>query len=115
MAPYEQGFLLSEVPFGTGMTDQRALFAMLRKHNPRINAVTELITRDPLKVPVLSDDYYRSLPDQRDRRDRWLAMVKARQTALPMAEQLTAAQRYQLEEDNSRQVCAWGVANLTRV
>ncbi|WP_188945479.1 sugar phosphate isomerase/epimerase family protein [Polymorphobacter multimanifer] len=31
VALYEDGFLLAEVPFGTGMTDQKALFAIMRK------------------------------------------------------------------------------------
>ncbi len=84
VAPYEEGFLLSEVVFGTGCTDQKALFEIARKYNPRIQATEELITRDPLKIPVLTEKYYAVFPaEMRARRDPFLAMVKAKQTELP--------------------------------
>ena len=114
VAPYDKGFLMSEVQFGSGITDQKALFALMRQHNPRINAVAELITRDPLKIPVLTDDYYRSFPRaQRQRRDRWMAMVTAKQTKLPYTSQLTPLQQLQAEEDNNRTTFVWGLRNLT--
>ena len=114
VAPYEQGFLLSEVRFGQGVTDQKALFAEMRRHNPRVNPIAELITRDPLKIPVLTDDYYRSFPPaQRERRDRWMAMVRAKQTALPTVSGLSPAQQLQAEEDNNRSTFTWGLQNLT--
>jgi sugar phosphate isomerase/epimerase len=114
VAPYEGGFLLSEVVFGTGATDQKALFEMARKFNPRINATEELITRDPLRVPVLTDDYYRPFPaEMRTRRDAWMAMVKARQTKLPIVSTLSPAEQLKAEEDNHRATIAWGLKNLT--
>lgn len=113
VAPYEQGFLLSEVRFGTGMTDQKALFHLMRGHNPRLNAVAELITRDPLKVPVLTDDYYRSFPEShRDRRDGWLAMVREQAAVLPYPSQLSQSEQLLLEESNNRSTFEWGLANL---
>ena len=114
VAPYEDGFLLSEVVFGTGCTDQKALFEIARKFNPRIQATEELITRDPLEVPVLTDDYYRSFPaDVRARRDDWMAFVEARQTKLPVVSTLSPAERLKAEEDNHRATLAWGIENLT--
>jgi sugar phosphate isomerase/epimerase len=112
VAPYEQGFLLSEVRFGTGSFDQKRVFDTLRRYNPKILPTTELITRDPLRVPMLSDDYYRSLPTRRARRDSWMAMVRAKQKALPTVAQLTPAQRLQAEEDNNRAVMDWGRRHL---
>jgi sugar phosphate isomerase/epimerase len=113
VAPYEEGFLLSEVVFGSGMSPQKPLFEIMRKHNPKVFPTQELITRDPLKVPILTDAYYRSFPqDMRARRDRFMAMVKAKQTKLPITSTLTEAQQYQLEEDNHRQVLQWGIRNL---
>jgi len=114
VAPYEGGFLLAEVVFGTGCTDQKALFEIARKFNPRIQATEELITRDPLQVPVLTDDYYRPFPTtMRARRDGWMAMVKARQTKLPIVSTLTPAEQLKAEEDNHRATIAWGLKNLT--
>lgn len=114
VAPYEKGFLLSEVVFGTGCTDQKALFEMVRKHNPKIQATEELITRDPLEVPVLTEEYYRSFPaNVRARRDKWMESVKARQTRLPVVTPLSPAERLKAEADNHRATLAWGVKNLT--
>ncbi|WP_336964150.1 sugar phosphate isomerase/epimerase family protein [Sphingobium aquiterrae] len=112
VAPYAQGFLLAEVPFDTGVNDQTALFKLMRRHNPKLNAVTELITRDPLKIPVLTDDYYRSFPERRARRDAWMAMVKARASDLPILSTRTPMERLQAEEDNNRKVFAWGLTHL---
>jgi sugar phosphate isomerase/epimerase len=114
VAPYDEGFLLSEVVFGTGCTDQKALFAIARTFNPRIQATEELITRDPLRVPVLTDDYYRSFPaDMRARRDNWMAMVRERQTELPIVSTLSPAELLKAEADNHRATLAWGLKNLT--
>lgn len=113
VAPDPRGFLLAEVPFGTGMTDQKALFAILRRANPRINAVTELITRDPLEVPVLAPTYDRCFEGSAARRSAWLAMVAKRQTRLPRVDGQTPVQRLALEAANNRQVMDWCRANLT--
>ncbi len=112
VAPYQDGFLLSEVLFDTGMTDQARLFGIMKKANPAIRPTTELITRDPLKVPVLTDGYHAGFADRRPRVDKWLAMVKQRQTVLPVVNGLSPAEQYQLEEDNNRKVFAWGLAKL---
>ena len=114
VAPYEDGFLLSEVVFGTGCTDQKALFEIMRKANPKINATEELITRDPLKVPILTEDYYRSFPaEMRARRDAWMAMVRDKQTALPTVSNLSPTDAMKAEENNHRATLAWGLENLT--
>lgn len=114
VAPYEEGFLLSEVVFGTGCTDQKALFEIVRKHNPKIQATEELITRDPLKVPVLTDKYYSVFPpEKRAGRDAWMAMVKQKQTKLPVVSPLSPADQLKAEADNHRATLAWGVKNIT--
>lgn len=55
---YEDGLLLSEVPLGTGILDLNAIVSICRKHNPDITFNLEMITRDPLVVPCLTDDYW---------------------------------------------------------
>jgi sugar phosphate isomerase/epimerase len=112
VAPYAEGFLLSEVRFGKGIYDQKKIFATLRKFNPKILPTTELITRDPLQIPVLTKDYYKTLPDREAKRESWMAMIRAKQSDLPRVEQLGPAQRLQAEEDNNRQVMTWGLTNL---
>ena len=58
MAEYEDGFLLSEVPIGSGNLDLAAMITTCRRHNPDVWFNLEMITRDPLKVPVLKDQYW---------------------------------------------------------
>lgn len=109
VAPYQDGFLLSEVVFGTGATDQAALFRLMRKQNPKVNMVEELITRDPLKIPCLTDAYWAGYPAKDQKRmDATLAWVKAKQTKLPYVDQLTVAERFKVEEDNHRKTIDWG-------
>ena len=36
----------------------------LKKSNPKLQPMHELITRDPLKVPVLTDKYWITWPDR---------------------------------------------------
>jgi len=56
--PYVDGFLLSEVPLGTGFLDLPWIIATLRKANPGIGFNLEMGTRDPLKVPCLTPGYW---------------------------------------------------------
>ena len=109
VAPYQDGFLLSEVVFGTGATDQAALFRIMRKVNPKVNMVEELITRDPLKIPCFTDAYWAGFPAKDQKRmDAMLAYVKAKQTKLPYVDQLTVEERFKVEEDNHRKTIDWG-------
>jgi sugar phosphate isomerase/epimerase len=57
---YEDGFLLSEVPLGDGFLDLKTMVDTLRTQ-----AIfdLEMITRDPLKIPVLTDRYWATFRD----------------------------------------------------
>src|ERR1700712_2001496 len=82
---YTDGFLLSEVLFEDGFLDIPALWAMLKKSNPKLLPMHELITRDPLKVPVLTDKYWATWSD---RSGKYLAdtirMVNANASKKPL-------------------------------
>lgn len=58
---YEEGFLLADVPLGEGFLDLTNMVDLLRKTKPAIRFSLELITRDPLKVPCLSEKYWATL------------------------------------------------------
>jgi sugar phosphate isomerase/epimerase len=60
---YDEGFLLGDIPLGQGCFDLRRMVAALRRVRPRIRFVLELITRDALKVPCLTERYWATLPD----------------------------------------------------
>jgi hypothetical protein len=65
VAEYADGFLLSEVPLGTGFLDLPRIVGMLRKARPEVKLNLEMITRDPLRVPCLTDSYWATLPTLR--------------------------------------------------
>lgn len=63
--PYAQGFLLSEVPLGTGLLDLPRVVAALRRFNPGIVFNLEMATRDPLEVPCLTDRFWATFPERK--------------------------------------------------
>ena len=60
---YREGFLLSEVPLGTGVLDLPRVIRTLRAAHPEIRFNLEMITRDPLEVPCLAVVYWATFPD----------------------------------------------------
>lgn len=61
--PYADGFLLDDIPLGQGMIPLKAMVEILRKEKPKLRFCLEMITRDPLKVPVLEKKYWATFPD----------------------------------------------------
>jgi sugar phosphate isomerase/epimerase len=100
---YADGFLLAEVPFGEGMLDLKKVVATIRAARPKAKMTLEMITRDPLKVPCLTEKYWATFPDRGG--PRLAAMLRTVRTAhgtkpLPKLSPLPAAAQWQLEEDN---------------
>lgn len=101
--PYEDGFLLSEVPLGTGLLDLPKIVATLQKVNPQIKFSLEMITRDPLKVPCMTAKYWEVFPG---RSGKYLAQTfklvqtKSSSGPLPTVDQLSREERAKVEEDN---------------
>jgi sugar phosphate isomerase/epimerase len=60
---YDDGFLLADVPLGQGSLDLKQMVAILRRHKPTMRFTLEFITRDPLKVPVLTEKYWATFPE----------------------------------------------------
>lgn len=60
---YDEGFLLGDIPLGQGGFDLPRMVAVLRRAKPGIRFVLELITRDALRVPCLTDPYWSTMPD----------------------------------------------------
>lgn len=61
---YDQGILLSEVPFGDGHLDLGGIVARFQKQNPRMLFQLEMLTRDPLKVPIFTEAYWNIYDDR---------------------------------------------------
>ncbi len=112
---YADGFLLSEVLFEDGFMDIPAMWAILKKSNPKLQPMHELITRDPLKVPVLTDKYWATWPD---RSGKFLAetirLVNANQSKKPLPILSTLPPEAQLaaEEANNRKCFDWARSAL---
>jgi sugar phosphate isomerase/epimerase len=100
---YPDGFLLAEVPLGTGFLDLAKIVATLRKGRPDLRLNLEMITRDPLKIPCLTPGYWATLESVSGRRlAEMLALVRAKaaKKPLPRVSELTREKQLQREEEN---------------
>ncbi len=79
---YEEGFLLSEVPLGQGMLDLPEMIRICRQYNSEVTFNLEMITRDPLKIPCLTDQYWATF-DQSTGRDLARTLSAIRQQSDP--------------------------------
>ena len=59
----ENGFRLSEVPLGEGMLDMKRIVDTIRRARPEVRFSLEMITRDPLEVPCLTEKYWSTFDD----------------------------------------------------
>lgn len=115
VAPYAAGFLLSEVPLGTGVCDLPKMIALCRKHNPAVTFSLEMITRDPLEIPCLTNAYWETLADvPATDLARTLRMVNEHtyKPALPRTSSLSPEQKLAAEEDNILACMAYSKSKL---
>ncbi len=59
---YDDGFLLGDIPLGQGAFDLKRMVETIRQAKPSVRFTLELITRDALKVPCLSEAFWSTLP-----------------------------------------------------
>jgi 3-oxoisoapionate decarboxylase len=98
----EDGFLLSEVPLGEGMLDIVRITDTIRRARPDVHFSLEMITRDPLKVPCLTDKYWATFTDLNGvSLARMLSWIRANKpaTPLPRITGLSAEERAALERE----------------
>jgi sugar phosphate isomerase/epimerase len=112
---HPEGFLLSEVPLGTGALVLTRIIELVRKSRPRANFNLEMITRDPLKIPCLTDAYWTTFPDRGGRylarTLRWVRENRSRD-GLPRVSGLDSASRLRVEEVNVRESLAFARERL---
>lgn len=103
---YADGFEYADVPLGDGFLDLPAMIATLKRARPDVRFSFESITRDPLKVPVLTDAYWTTF-DRVPPRDltRTLRTVRAHASEKPFplisplpADEQVAAERAMLQK-----------------
>jgi sugar phosphate isomerase/epimerase len=117
--PYEDGFLLSEVPLGEGFLDIKSMAAILQKKDPNMPLDLEMITRDPLKIPIFTTKYWATFDDTQSPlpgRDvaHIIDLVRKHQpkTPLPKTSGLSQEAQLKLEDECINKSIAWARANL---
>ena len=103
VSPYEDGFLMSEVILGDGFLDLAKITALMSKANPKVRFSLEMITRDPLQVPCLTDAYWVPFPERNGvylaRTLRLIDKCKSK-PPLPRVDQLIKEDRARMEQNN---------------
>lgn len=106
----DDGFLLSEVPLGTGMLDLPRMIATLSKANPALVFNLEMATRDPLRVPCLTEGFFATFPERKATHlDAAMQRVKANplKQPPPVVSGKPTAQVLAEEETNNRRGLDW--------
>jgi 3-oxoisoapionate decarboxylase len=115
VAEYKDGYLLSEVIFGDGFLNLKSMVEAIRARQPRVNFSLEMITRDPLEIAVLQQEYWATWPDRRaSELAHMLAIVRNQpsEKPLPRVSQLDAAARMAAEEENNKHCLAYAREHL---
>jgi len=102
--PYEKGFLLSEVPMGDGFLDLKKMVDTLRAKNPEMPMDLEMITRDPLEIPIYTDKYWATftdIPGKQVAHMMEIILKNPPKKPLPKTTGLDAAARQKQELDNN--------------
>ena len=119
VAPYTDGFLLSEVPLGEGLLDLKAMVKSLQARNPNMAFSLEMITRDPLRVPAITkpywatfDDAYSPLPGRELAAMLEMAQHNRLKSALPTTSGLSPEAQLKLEDECIAKSIEWARRNL---
>lgn len=110
--PYPDGFEMSEVPLGTGILDLPRMVSVLQKANPKLRFSLEMMTRDPLKVPCLTAQYWTVFPERSGRYLAWtlkLVQSKASNTPLPAVSGLSREEQTRVEAENVNKCIRYAV------
>jgi len=103
---YADGFYLSEVALGQGILPLKRLTATLLKAQPRTKFSLDMLTRNPLVIPCLTEKYWATMPQRNGvYLARMLRLVRANKPAKPLVrlDGMDQEARVRLEQDNVRQ------------
>jgi sugar phosphate isomerase/epimerase len=116
---YDDGFLLAEVPLGDGFLNLKEMVAMLRKKDPNMPFNLEMITREPLKIPVFTskywatfDDSYSPLPGRDLARTLDIVRRNKPKQPLPKTAGLSSEALLKLEDENVNKSFAYARSTL---
>lgn len=112
---YNDGFLLSEVVLGQGFLDLPRMLSLVRVRRPSTRFSLEMITRDPLRVPCLTDKYWVAFPERNGVfLARTMQLVQKYQSAkpLPRISGLSPDAQLLAEQENVRASLHYAKATL---
>lgn len=113
---HDDGFLLADIPLGEGLLDLAEMVRLLRKARPDIRFSLEMATRDPLKVPCLTEKYWVTLGDvpgaDLARTLRYVRAHAADQETLPRVSHLPLEEQVALEEENIKKCLRYASEHL---
>jgi hypothetical protein len=93
----------------------RRVASIIQTAKPKTHLMLEMITRDPLVVPCLTDKYWATFPDRNGiylARTLTLVQEKASSKPLPRISQLPHDQQLQVEEQNVKTCLDYARKNL---
>ncbi|MGH9343781.1 MAG: sugar phosphate isomerase/epimerase family protein [Terriglobia bacterium] len=112
---YPEGFKVSEVPLGQGILDLKRMVSAIHHARPKARFNLEMITRNPLAIPCLTDKYWVTFPQ---RNGKYLAdaltLVRAhrRSEPLPVVSTLSHDGQIDLEKQNVRACMSYARSDL---
>ena len=118
--PHADGFLLSEMALGDGMLDIPGMVKVLQQKDQNMIFALEMITREPLTIPVFTQKYWATFDDSYSPlpgRDlaRILEIVRTTPPKRPLTRTagLSAAEALKLEDEMIARSIAWARKNLS--
>lgn len=112
---YQDGFLMSEVNLGEGYLDIEEMIRVIKKENPDIRFNLEMITRDPLKIPCLTDKYWATFEDISAKDlGTYLQSIRSQKSkeSLPFVSDKDNDEQLRLEVENNRTSLIYAKNNL---
>jgi sugar phosphate isomerase/epimerase len=114
----DNGFLLAEVPLGRGVLDLRRVIDRIHRAKPHARFHLEMITRNPLSIPCLTEDYWRTMSDVPGvDLARSLAFVRRHgrpANDLPRLDRLNAAEQIRVEREHIIRSREWAHEHIFR-
>lgn len=113
LADEPEGFLLAEVPLGTGMLDIPRFVRRIREARPGTPLTLEMITRDPLRVPCLNSAYWATFAGRAaPRLAAILAQARRNSKPIPRISDLPVPAQLECEEENVKACLHWARKHL---
>jgi sugar phosphate isomerase/epimerase len=112
---YEDGFLMAQVLLGDGVVDLPRAVKTIAAHRPEAKYSLEIMTRDPLRIPCLTETYLAAMCEvSADELARTLRMVRGRgrREPLPQISALEQSEQVRAEDENVKKSLAYAGEHL---